>query len=420
MTLNTNILLTTLIKIIKTSTGILITIFISRFFGNDILGKFLFGDKLIIVITAISSLFSRNFLIKKSSLISNDIKSIAINYIMYNFLLFIIIFLVLIALVFSLEDIISLKLNSNEIILFLFCTFFFIVNYVISALKIGKKKVIIGEFYDKTLFNILFALILVFSFFIKFNSFFIVAISYLIASLLSTLIILFKERISYSISKSYFNFKKEFIDSKYFYMTSCINFIYSNIDFFILSFFIDLKTLAVYGVCTRISNLLSFIQGSIRSIISNPLANLFKQNKLNEMQDLIVKVSRIIILIVLVTSVIIFFGGKLILGLWNFDDIDAYYILLIVSFGQLINFIFGNTGQILNMCDLEKLNFKLNFIFLFCYSFLLLILIPKYGIFGAAVLNASNYTLLNVFKSYIVFDKLKIKSFSLIGKNYVN
>ena len=94
MTLNTNILLTTLIKIIKTSTGILITIFISRFFGNDILGKFLFGDKLIIVITAISSLFSRNFLIKKSSLISNDIKSIAINYIMYNFLLFIIIFLV--------------------------------------------------------------------------------------------------------------------------------------------------------------------------------------------------------------------------------------------------------------------------------------------------------------------------------------
>ena len=203
-------------------------------------------------------------------------------------------------------------------------------------------------------------------------------------------------------------------------MTSCINFIYSNIDFFILSFFIDLKTLAVYGVCTRISNLLSFIQGSIRSIISNPLANLFKQNKLNEMQDLIVKVSRIIILIVLVTSVIIFFGGKLILGLWNFDDIDAYYILLIVSFGQLINFIFGNTGQILNMCDLEKLNFKLNFIFLFCYSILLLILIPKYGIFGAAVLNASNYTLLNVFKSYIVFDKLKIKSFSLIGKNYVN
>ena len=128
-----------------------------------------------------------------------------------------------------------------------------------------------------------------------------------------------------------------------------------------------------------------------------------------------------LIIISLFTFLTYFFGGKYILLLWGSEFLESFWILIIISLGQLFNVSTGCTGFFLMMTGHEKLIGKITFISLLINLTLNFIMIPKFGAIGAALATSFTVIFENMIKVIFVknisgimtipfFNKLKFNS----------
>ncbi len=124
-------------------------------------------------------------------------------------------------------------------------------------------------------------------------------------------------------------------------------------------------------------------------IISHSIAPLFSEfyagNKMKKLQALFSNSTRIIFLLSLLIFVFFFLFGKIILGFFGDSFVVGYYPLLIISFGKLLSAFIGPIGLLMVLTGHEK---KVNLVMVFqiiLTSILLFLLIPAWGLLGAAV-----------------------------------
>ena len=72
------------------------------------------------------------------------------------------------------------------------------------------------------------------------------------------------------------------------------------------------------------------------------------------------------------------------MNIWGYEFIDAYWALVILSFGQFINISTGAAGLILVMTNNEKIQTKISITTVIIAACMWIILIPTFGIIGAA------------------------------------
>lgn len=187
----------------------------------------------------------------------------------------------------------------------------------------------------------------------------------------------------------------------------------SNADTMMLGWLSNTREVGIYSVAVKLGFLTSFIHVLSASVIGPKIASLFNLNKIDELQQMIYQVNKILMFIGISSCLFFVLLGKSILLMWGNEFLFAYLPLIIISIAQLVNISTGSTGVMLIMTNNEKvvgwitflsavLNVTLNFLF-----------IPSYGAIGAAFASGLTIIIENIVKVLIVRRLIGVSVVSL-------
>ena len=168
------------------------------------------------------------------------------------------------------------------------------------------------------------------------------------------------------------------------------------------------ESVGIYTVANRCTQLITFILIAVNSSIAPTFATLYAQGNLQKLQSIVTKSCRLILLSSLPLSMILIFFGHWFLLIFGSEFVAGHSALIFLSIGKLVNATTGSVALLLNMTGNERdtalgvaisalLNAVLNFL-----------LIPHFGIQGAAVATATSTVVWNIILSFFVYKRLKI------------
>ncbi len=164
--------------------------------------------------------------------------------------------------------------------------------------------------------------------------------------------------------------------------------IYFKTDVIILGGLKGTESVGIYVVVTRLAQLITFMLGAVDSILAPNIASLYAEQKIEEIQYIVTKSTRIVLVIsVVFTGCIVGLSDWLLLA-FGTDFTQGKIALNILSLGQLINVITGAAGQLLLMAGYERFLTIISGISALLNIVLNILLIPRFGINGAAIATA--------------------------------
>lgn len=193
-------------------------------------------------------------------------------------------------------------------------------------------------------------------------------------------------------------------------VTSLLNLLLKQSDILFVSYFLGNTAAGKYSAAAKMSTLVALGLSVIDYVYIPKIAALWESKKLTGLQQMIRDASRQILFITIPIVVILIVFGKWLLGLFGPAFTGSYIPLVILVCGQMVNAITGMVGGLLMMTGHQRI-----FLFFYFISFVVqislnYILIPKFGIIGAAVASASAVVFLNIIAYTYVRRKLKISA----------
>jgi O-antigen/teichoic acid export membrane protein len=197
--------------------------------------------------------------------------------------------------------------------------------------------------------------------------------------------------------------------SSSFFGVTIINLALNSIDILLLGIWTDSQTVAIYGVATRIASLTAFFLGGVNAVVAPKFSILYANGQYDKLAYLSGQASAITIALTLPLLVPLFCFPQLFMSFFGVEYVNSSSVLLILVIGQLFNALAGSVGCLLLMTGREKL-MQLNLASVALVSTIMnIIVIPRFGIIGAAAVSSLSLTLLNFISSVLVY-----KQFSMI------
>ena len=200
-----------------------------------------------------------------------------------------------------------------------------------------------------------------------------------------------------------------------FILISSMSVINNRMDAIMLGAIKGSEMVGLYVVASRGADLISFILVAVNQAIEPTIAKLYSEGNIKSLQNIITKSSRVIFFTSLPIALSLIIFGHWFLLIFGPEFAKGQTALTLLSFGQLINASTGSVGKLLNMTGHERdtaigigasamLNIILN-----------AILIPKFGLEGAASATAISTVAWNILLFLFVKRRLGINP-TVIGK----
>jgi O-antigen/teichoic acid export membrane protein len=288
---------------------------------------------------------------------------------------------------------------------------FMISHEIICYYFMSIKKFITYGIFIFILPNVLFIALLIIFHFYDFElhySFLAYAISILITSLIGFLAILLnKTSIEYPLISA-----KVVLNKSLPMMLSGVFLLLLNwTDVLMLARFETESQIGIYNVAFKVGYLTLFFVVSMNVIIMPKVSELFHKSYFHEMKRVVNKATQVIILLTIPLAAILIFFSKYILSFFGEAFISGSTVLILITVGGLFNALTGNVDQILNMTDNQKLVRNIFIIGFIINVILNLILIPNYGILGAAVSSLVTNIFINSIFVLVIKKKLGFYTF---------
>ncbi len=185
-------------------------------------------------------------------------------------------------------------------------------------------------------------------------------------------------------------------------------------DTIMLGIFKTEKEVGIYNVTVRLSLITSFTLAAINSIAAPKFAEFWGKKDLEGLRRIAQQSTKIIFWISapILTAYLLF--PSFFMGLFGEEFKKGAWALVILTIGQFVNAASGSVGYILQMTGKQKIFQDIILIAVIVNIILNILLIPKYGINGAAIASAFAVTLINIIpfllvKFYYGFYTLPIK-----------
>ena len=192
------------------------------------------------------------------------------------------------------------------------------------------------------------------------------------------------------------------------------------IDYLILGIFHPVANVGVYRIYIQIAALLKLILGSTARIYKPVISELILEEKYQEINSLYNRVSKWIISLTMIGFLVIAIFGDQITGLLFTNDYAIYPVALtILALGTLINSSFGPEGMTLEAYGNTKLVMINSMIALIVNVGLGFLLIPRYGIVGAAISTAVTLSINGLLGFLEIFFLYKMQPFSINTIKYL-
>jgi len=179
-------------------------------------------------------------------------------------------------------------------------------------------------------------------------------------------------------------------------------------DLLMLGWLKGTYSVGVFEVASRGAEFFLFILGAINAAVAPTITNLYVTGEIVRLRKLITNCTYIIFIVSLLLFCFLYFLGDILINtLFGFKYIEAYEPMIILCLGQLICAALGSmAGQLLIMTGHERetaigigIGAILNII-------LCSVLIPKFGLNGAALASAISLTSWSVL--LVIFAKIKL------------
>jgi O-antigen/teichoic acid export membrane protein len=191
--------------------------------------------------------------------------------------------------------------------------------------------------------------------------------------------------------------------------TSMSVLLYTQADIWILGMFTSTETVGVYGVVVKIVLLVYFPMMAFAVIIPSLISSIHASGTLDELRKMVNESTRWILSMAMPIILILMLEGKYILKyIYGAEFVAGYVPLLILTIGQLIKACAGLIGVILQMTGEHKIYMKINIIGGIINIILNIVLIPRFGMIGAAIATAFCLSMIDIICIYIIHNRLSV------------
>ena len=172
--------------------------------------------------------------------------------------------------------------------------------------------------------------------------------------------------------------RKEFMKTSYpMLMTGVSSVLLGSMPIFFLDYYTTQAEVGVYSVAFRLASLVSLVLVVVNTIATPKFAELYWAGKMEELQKVITQSTKLMFWIALSLTAILIVGGDFLLQLFGEEFKEGYWVLMILSLGQLVNAATGSVGVFMNMTGRQNFYTKINLFTLFI-TFSLFMIFHKY------------------------------------------
>lgn len=184
-------------------------------------------------------------------------------------------------------------------------------------------------------------------------------------------------------------------------------------DTLMLGFFKTTETVAAYSAAYPLANLLSPGINSIGFLYVPIISYMYSKNNIKDIGALNESSTKWCFIITLPIFFILFVFPEFILNIfYGFEYVKASNVLQILSLGFIVNSFFGLNYYTLMAIGKARLLMNCSLISAASNIVLNLILIPPFGMFGAAIASAVSFTLIEIYMTLRLYQFLKIHPFT--------
>lgn len=186
---------------------------------------------------------------------------------------------------------------------------------------------------------------------------------------------------------------------------------------FFLAFYSTTADVGAFSAATRVATILGLVLAASNTVMAPRFASMYSK-KSKQLPELARKTT--LYLIAIVTPLLFLMGmmASNILSLFGSGFVIADSALKILLIGQGVNVMTGAVGLLLMMTGNEISWRNCLILAAGLHVFLCIVLIPMYGLTGAAVASSLSLSTQMILASYLVYKKLNIAVFPFISQPY--
>jgi O-antigen/teichoic acid export membrane protein len=191
-----------------------------------------------------------------------------------------------------------------------------------------------------------------------------------------------------------------------------IYFLFTRMDILMLGYFKSSSDVGIYAIAARMAILIELPVNALNAIFEPTIAEISGRGEEKSLLSLYRAVTPWIVVIGFFIFMLLIILAGPIMELFGRNFLGGAMVLLILGLGQLINIGVGSAGALLNMTGHPRV-ILINTVSMICLNFALnCLLIPVYGIYGAALATAISLAAVNIFRLIEIKLILKINPFS--------
>lgn len=196
------------------------------------------------------------------------------------------------------------------------------------------------------------------------------------------------------------------------FLTSAIAVINSNIDKYMIGNNMEASQVGIYSIAVKIGEVTSIALIAVNSIFAPLIANLYSRKEVTKLKSLYVTATKWIVTInIMIFGMVLLFSSD-IMRIAGEEFTVGGTALFIVIFGQVVNSGVGSVGYLNTMTGKPAYNTVASIVAVLLNIGLNLILIPKYGIVGAAVASAVSVITCNLINFAFVYFRLHMHPYN--------
>ncbi|HYV91237.1 MAG TPA: oligosaccharide flippase family protein [Chitinophagales bacterium] len=195
-----------------------------------------------------------------------------------------------------------------------------------------------------------------------------------------------------------------------FLLVNGIYFYFSQLQIIALGSFKGAKETGIFAIASRLSDLEGYMLFAMNVVLAPVISKLFAENNLQELQRVITNSLRIGFILSFPVMICFLLFPAFFLGFFGDEFGEGKFTLVLLTISQMVNFGTGSVGYLLTMTGHQRTAIQLLFLCALLTTLLSVLLIPKFGVNGAAIAAATNSIVLNVLMAIAVYRKIGINS----------
>ena len=200
------------------------------------------------------------------------------------------------------------------------------------------------------------------------------------------------------------------------FLSNSAFFIMTWADVIMLSYFLTEDQTGIYNNASKVANLNIVFLFAINAIAAPKLAEFKAKNDESSIKAFTQTTSKYSIMLSMPILIVILLFSEELLGLFSDKSMEGYVVLMVLALGQFFNAACGSVVNVLNMTGYEKNARNVIMVTTVLNLILNYLLIPVYGILGAAISTAISVFVWNFWSVLIIYKKFNFISITMPWK----